>query len=58
MELIYFGLYKVAAHLKEQISYEDYRQIFETIWQDRAQKAGWELKITYEGDKCLFHFTK
>jgi len=63
MELIYFALYKAAAHLKEQISYEDYRQIFETIWQNRAEKAGWKLKITYEeeaykGEKCLFHFTK
>ena len=63
MELMYFGLYKAAAHLKEQISYEDYRQIFETIWQDRAEKAGWKLKIVYEGEayegeKCLFYFTK
>lgn len=63
MELIYFALYKITSHLKEQISYEDYRQIFETIWQDRAEKAGWKLKITYEeeaykGEKCLFHFTK
>lgn len=63
MELMYFGLYKAAAHLKEKISYEDYRQVFETIWQDRAEKAGWKLKITYEeeaykGERCLFHFTK
>ncbi len=63
MKLIYFALYKAAAHLKEQISYEDYRRIFETIWQDRAEKAGWKLKITYEekaykGEKCLLHFTK
>lgn len=63
MELIYFELYKNSGHLKEQISYEDYRQIFETIWQDRAEKAGWKLKITYEeeaykGEKCFFHFTK
>jgi len=63
MGLIYFALYKATSHLKEQISYEDYRHIFETIWQDRAEKAGWKLKITYEeeaykGEKCLFHFTK
>lgn len=63
MELIYFALYKMASHLKEQISYEDYRRIFETIWQDRAEKAGWKLNITYEekaykGEKCFFHFTK
>ena len=63
MELNYFALYEAAAHLKEQISYEDYRRIFETIWQDRAEKAGWKLKITYKeeaykGEKCFFHFTK
>ncbi len=63
MELIYFALYKAAADLKEQISYEDYCRMFETIWQDRAEKAGWKLKITYEeeaykGEECLFHFTK
>jgi hypothetical protein len=62
METIYFLLYKVASHLKDQISFEDYRQIFEVIWQDRAEKAGWKLKIEYQGDYpgaiCVFHFTK
>ncbi len=58
MKLISFNLYKVAAHLKQQISYEDFCKIFETKWQDRAEKAGWEVKITYLDDECLFRFWK
>ena len=62
METIYFLLYKVASHLKDQISFENYRQIFESIWQDRAENAGWKLKIEYQGEYpgaiCIFHFTK
>lgn len=54
----YFHLYKVAAHLKEQISFEDYQKIFESIWNDRAEKAGWKLEIRYEGETCHFHFTR
>jgi len=62
METIYFMLYKATSHLKDQISFENYRQIFESIWQDRAEKAGWKLKIEYQGEYpgaiCIFHFTK
>jgi len=58
MKLKYLELYKEAAHLKQQISFEDYRQIFETIWQDRASKAGWNLQIAYEQGECLFHFKR
>lgn len=62
METIYFMLYKASSHLKDQISFENYRQIFESIWQDRAENAGWKLKIEYQGEYpgaiCIFHFTK
>jgi len=62
METIYFMLYKATSHLKDQISFENYRQIFESIWQDRTAKAGWKLKIEYQGEYpgaiCIFHFTK
>ena len=54
----YFALYDRTAHLKQQISYEDYRQIFETIWQDRAHNDGWSLQITYKEGECVFHFRK
>jgi hypothetical protein len=58
MKLIYFKLYSRTGHLKEQISFEDYRRIFETIWQDRANHAGWNLEISYEQEDCVFHFRK
>jgi hypothetical protein len=55
---LYFALYQAASHLKRQISLEDYIRIFETIWQERADKAGWKLKIEGQGKICIFHFTK
>ena len=59
---IYFQLYQAAAHLKPQISLEDYREIFETIWQDRARAAGWALKIELKEvqgyTECVFRFSR
>ena len=46
----FFDLYTTAAHLKPVISLDDYKQIFETIWQDRASNAGWHLDIRYSPD--------
>lgn len=46
----FFELYTTAAHLKPVISLDDYKQIFETIWQDRASNAGWHLNIRYSPD--------
>ena len=60
-----FMLYRAAAHLKPQISFADYREMFETIWQDRAKAAGWTLKIEYADLKtpdgvteCVFRFRR
>jgi len=47
LSTLYFRLYKESAHLPQQISFEDYMRIFETIWQDRARAAGWALAIEY-----------
>ncbi len=57
----FFALYKRSGHLKGQIPFEDYRRIFETLWQDRAAAAGWKLEIRYEdpeGLTCLLRFTR
>ena len=57
----FFALYKRTGHLRGQIPFEDYRRIFETIWQDRAAAAGWKLEIKYEDTECLscvFRFTR
>jgi len=55
---MYFALYEKAAHLKQQIQFEDYRRLFEYRWQDRATSAGWKLDISYEREDCVFQFTK
>ncbi len=58
LETIFFYLYNIAGHLKTRISIEDYKQIFETMWQDRAKNAGWNLDIKYSPDyKVTFSFS-
>lgn len=49
----FFFLYKRTGHLRTQIPFEDYRRLFETIWQDRAANAGWTLEIGYKDPECL-----
>jgi hypothetical protein len=62
LETIYFRLYQAATHLKDQIAFEDYKAIFEAVWRDRAEKAGWKLEIAYEGAfpgaVCVFRFSR
>lgn len=55
---LYFIIFRSAVHLKRQIAFEDYRRIFEIIWEDRAKCAGWNLEIKYRGQACVFYFTK
>jgi hypothetical protein len=55
---IYFALYVRTSHLKNQIAFEDYAKIFETIWQDRARAAGWTLKIDGQGRKIYLRFSR
>jgi hypothetical protein len=52
----FIKLYMQTSHLKQQISFEDYVQLFTTIWQDRAAKAGWNLEIIGGGWPITFHF--
>jgi hypothetical protein len=59
MDTHFFAIYQIAAHLKPKISPEDYKQIFETVWQDRAAKAGWKLEIQYDkGFEVTFNFKR
>ncbi|MEW5995751.1 MAG: hypothetical protein AB1744_15335, partial [Candidatus Zixiibacteriota bacterium] len=58
LQSMYFQLYEHTGHLRTQIRFEDYRTLFETIWQDRAQAANWDLEITYEDEECIFSFVK
>lgn len=54
----YFQLYRNAAHLRQQISAEHYRELYETRWQNRAMAAGWDLDLSCVADECAFRFTK
>jgi hypothetical protein len=63
MSTSYFGLYKASAHLAQQIPFEDYTKIFETIWKDRARAAGWTLLIEYGNEgyrasECRLRFKR
>jgi hypothetical protein len=57
-DLTYFALYVRASHLKQQISQEDYIKIFETIWQERARAAGWNLQIDGQGRQIYLRFSR
>lgn len=57
-QLRYFELYQRAGHLRQQIIYEDYFRLFETIWQDRARCAGWNLQINIDHLDVTFNFQK
>jgi len=54
----FFELYHRTTHLSTEIGEADYRQLFETIWRNRATHGGWDIAITYEGDDCVFRFTR
>ena len=57
-DLTYFALYQRSTHLKQQISLEDYIMIFETIWQERAKAAGWNLVIDGQGRRIFLRFSR
>jgi hypothetical protein len=63
LSTFFFKLYHVSAHLSQQIPFEDYTRIFETVWQDRARAAGWTLEIEYGNEgfrasECRLRFKR
>lgn len=42
-------LYDVAGHLRPRISLEEYKELFEDQWRDRARWAGWSVQFAYGG---------
>jgi len=41
-----------------QISFKDYRMIYEEIWKNRAESAGWNLQVDIRGVECIFRFKR
>lgn len=56
--MLYARLYKQTAHLRQMIPEPAFRDVFETIWQDRARAAGWTLNIDQDGDGSVFRFKR
>jgi hypothetical protein len=57
----FFFLYKRATHLRQWLPFDEYKEIFETIWKDRAQASGWNLEIECKDPECLqviFRFSR
>jgi|GEM_PF-1391217 len=51
---IWRNVYFMAAHLNPIIEYAEYMKLFESIWKDRAENAGWKIDFIYkDGDTTL-----
>lgn len=51
-----YRIYRAATHMREQIPFTVYRELFEGIWRNRAEAAGWNLDIRLEGMWTILHF--
>jgi hypothetical protein len=58
IDAIEWRLYEQTAHLRQMISREDYRTLFEALSPDRAAAAGWGLQIGYAGAKVRLRFQR
>jgi hypothetical protein len=54
----WFHLYRQTGHLRQMISESDFRELFETVWQDRARAAGWSLQIIFGQDEVVFRLKR
>jgi hypothetical protein len=55
----FFALYRNTGHLKNNISFDDYKDIFETLWNDRTKYSGWNLELEYLSDyEVRFTFSR
>jgi hypothetical protein len=58
LEPIYLKLYDQTAHIKQDISREDYLELFREIWRDRAKQAGWQVEIDIQGQSARLLFRR
>ncbi len=61
IEARFFQIYKNSSHMKMWIGFDDYRRVFEAIWTDRAEQAGWKISFAYEdpdGLRILLKFQR
>lgn len=55
---IWRKMYAMTGHIQKMIDYEEYMDIFESIWMNRAFESGWELQVNYRGKDTELVFIK
>ena len=51
---IWRSIYFTVGHLKSLIEYSEYMKLFESIWKNRAESAGWIIDFVYKDEyTCL-----
>lgn len=55
---IWRNVYFMATHLKSVIAYAEYMELFEFIWKDRAENAGWKIDFIYKDEDTTLIFNK
>jgi len=55
---VWFKMYAAAAQIHARFDQEEYREIFEHIWRDRANHSGWDASFSYDGAETRVIFTQ
>ena len=55
---IWFRHYQISTHMREIITKEDHRLLFEHVWKTRAAQGGWTTKFEYVGHDTIVHLTQ
>lgn len=55
---IWRRMYQMTGHIQKMIDYEEYMNLFESIWKNRASESGWRLQFNYIDDDTELVFTK
>ena len=55
---IWRRMYNMTGHLRTMLSFEEYMELFEYIWTDRANKNGWNICFKYEDYDTVLTYTK
>ena len=55
---IWFQVYHKASHIKTQLTFDEYKMLFEYIWVDRANNAGWDVSFDYVDEDTVLTFSK
>lgn len=55
---IWRNVYFMARHLNPIIEYTEYMELFESVWRDRAQNAGWTINFVYKDEYTSLIFNR